>query len=95
MENKTTKSYQLKRLVEKKTNKGWGLGRIFNHIRKMKTFEDMSDLGILRTTLFELKRLEMLPSKEKIKHHFRTKVSKDDYCKENKGEALEDLYNLT
>lgn len=88
-------SYYLKKIVQDKTKKGWGVGRIFNHIRKMKSFEYMSDLGILRSILFDLKKLGKLPSKEKIKHHFRTKVSKDDYCKENKGEVLTDLYKLT
>lgn len=95
MKNQNNTSYYFYKIVQEKTNKGWGLGRIFNHMRKMNAFIYMSDLGILRSILFDLKKLRKLPSKEKIKHHFRTKVPKDDYCKENKGEVLKDLYKLT
>lgn len=88
-------SLQLSSTIQKRIKANWKLGRIFNHIRKMKTFENMSDLGILRSTLFELKKLNKLPSREQTKHHFRTKVSKDNYLKEDKREILSDLYNLT
>lgn len=107
MQNKKTSAYreidiykrlltsQLSDAIQKKIKINWKLGRIFNHIQKMSTFKDMTTLGIFRSILLGLKKFNKQPSREQIKHHFRTKVSKDDYIEEEKREILSDLYNLT
>lgn len=92
---KKLRSSQLSYAIQKRIKMNWKLGRIFNHIRKMITFEDMTTLETFRSILLELKKLNKLPSREQIKHHFRKKVSKDDYFEEDKREILSDLYNLT
>lgn len=81
-------------IVQNMANRGYGLGRIFNHIRAMKTTACISDLIILKLILLELSRMEKLPSKTKIRHHFRTKVSKDEYNKRNKRSILKEMYHL-
>lgn len=94
MKNKTcSQAKALSKIIQKRVQQEWGLGRMFNHIRNLSQFEIMSDLAILRFTLSELQKLGQLPSQEKIKHHFRTKVSKDDYDPKDKRDILRDLYD--
>ncbi len=73
--------------------KGFGIGRIFNRLRKMRVCECLSDLAILRLILYELQGLERLPSRSKILHHFRTKIPKEDWRGVLKTEILSDLCN--
>lgn len=94
MESNNTLSFELSEKVRNMAGRNFGLGRIFNHLRKMKFCEQMSDLGILRLALCELKNLKKLPSKNKIRHHFRSRVDKKDWDGVSKGKILEDLYNL-
>jgi len=93
MENKNTLNYQLSEKVRNMAKKDYGLGRIFNHLRKMELCKNLSDLAILRLSLFELKKLEKMPSNLKIKHHFRTKVAKEEWLGSSKKELLKDLYD--
>jgi hypothetical protein len=81
-------------VLKRSNKKGWGLGRTFNHLRKMKKFEIWSDIVIFRLILFELKKMREVIPKSRTLHHFRTKISKDNYSKENKGEVLKDLTKL-
>ncbi len=90
-----TLSGELSEKIRSMANKSYGLGRIFNHLRKLKSCEQISDLGIFRLALCELKNSERLPSKNKIRYHFRNKVSKADWEGTSKNEVLEDLYNPT
>jgi hypothetical protein len=76
-------------------SKDFGIGRIFNHLRELQMCEYLSDLAILRFILYELQKIGKLPSKSKIGHHFRTKISKDDWEGSSKSEILKDLYNPT
>lgn len=76
-------------------SKGFGLGRMFNHLRKMRTCENLSDIAIFRLILNNMRTLGKLPSRNKIGHHFRKKISKDDWDGSPKGEILKDLNDPT
>lgn len=95
MSNYNTLSSELSEKVRSMSGRSYGLGRIFNHLRKLKSCEYISDLGIFRLALCELKNLERLPSKNKIRYHFKNKISKEDWEGVAKGQILEDLYNPT
>lgn len=95
MDNKNTLTSELSEKVKNMAGRNYGLGRIFNHLRALKSCEQLTDLGILRLALCELKNTNGMPSKSKIGHHFRTKVNKDDWEGASKNEILEDLYNPT
>lgn len=93
MDNYITLSSDLSKKVKNMAGRGYGLGRIFNHLRELKYCDRISDFGIFRLALCELKDLEKLPSRNKLRHHFRTKVSKKDWEGSSKSQILEDLYN--
>lgn len=88
-------SYKIHEVIRRKIKRNWKFGRIFKHMRRMKEFISLSSLGLFRTILLELVRMNKMPSREIIKYHFRNKVSRDDYSKSNKKEVLEDLYSPT
>lgn len=94
MVNNNTISFELSEKISNMVGRNYGLGRIFNHLRKLTVCDQMSDLSIFRLALCELKNLKKLPSKNKIRHHFRSKVDKEDWQGVSKGKILEDLYNL-
>lgn len=86
------RTVSISKIAQRMTNRGCGVGRMFNHVRKMKTCSCFSDFVLLKLILYELCRMEKLPSKEKIRHHFRTKVSKEDWKGVPKRQILEKLY---
>lgn len=85
---------KIREVVEKSIRKDWGFGRLFNHIRKMKEFVLWSDLIIFRLILVELRKIGKELTKKQLLHHFRTKVSKNDYDKKDKSEIIADLTKL-
>jgi len=86
-------SAELSAKINSKIKKGWGVGRMFTYIRGLVICERMTDLGILRVILYQMREAGKMPSKEKIQYHFRTKVSKEDWAGSSKGEILRDLYD--
>ena len=90
-----TLSQEISESIKQKVGKGHGAGRIFNHLKKQEKCRSLSELGILRIVLAVMAELGKLPSKDKINYHFRTKVPKDNYDSELKGEILRDLQNPT
>jgi hypothetical protein len=90
-----TLSQEISESIKRKVEKGHGVGRIFNHLKKQEKFRALSELGILRIVLAVLAKLGKLPPNNKINYHFRTKVPKDNYDSEVKGEILRDLQNPT
>ena len=74
-------------------NKDWGIGRIFNYLRKKKSHERTSNLGLLRSILYTFNKIGKLPSVKKINYHFRTKIPKDEYAGSKKWEILKDLHD--
>lgn len=95
MKNQNSLSGSLSEKVIRMANKDFGVGRIFNHLRKMQACEYLSDLAILRLVLYEFQKLGKLPSKRKIGNHFRTKIPKEDWEGSSKSEVLRDLYDPT
>jgi hypothetical protein len=90
-----TLSQEISESIKQKAGKGHGVGRIFNHLKKQEKCRSLSELGILRIVLTVMAELGKLPPKSKINYHFRTKVPKDNYDPEVKGEILRDLQNPT
>ncbi len=86
-------SAELSEKINSKIRKGWGVGRIFTYIRKLEMCDRMTNLGIFRHILCQFKELNKMPSREKIKYHFRTKVLKEDCMGSDKGGILSDLYD--
>jgi len=86
-------SAELSAKINSKIKKGWGVGRMFTYVRKLELCSGMTNLGIYRHILCQFKELDKMPSKEKIKYHFRTKVLKEDWDGSSKGEILRDLYD--
>ena len=95
MKNQNSLSGSLSEKIVRMKEKGFGIGRTFNHLRSLDACEYLSNLAILRIILYELQKVGEFPSKNKIGHHFRTKVSKDDWQGSSKSEVLKDLYNPT
>lgn len=93
MESNNTISFELSEKISNMIVRNYGLGRIFNHLRELKSCDQITGLGILRLAICELKNANKIPSKSKIGHHFRTKVDKNDWDGASKTEILEDLYN--
>jgi hypothetical protein len=88
-------SQEISESIKQKVEKGHGVGRIFNHLKKQEKCRSLSELGLLRIVLAVLAELGKLPPKNKINYHFRTKVPRDNYDSEVKGEILRDLQNPT
>lgn len=88
-------SNELAKKVSTMVGGGFGLGRIFNHLRKLEICRNLSDLALLRIILYELRVLGVMPSRSKVGHHFRTKVVKGDWEGASVRELMKDLNNPT
>ena len=86
-------SKKLTKKVKRLARRGWGVSRIFNHLKKLGCCKDQPKLGLLRFILVEFKQLKKSPSKEMIRHFFKTKVPKDEWEGNKKKDVLFDLYN--